>query len=415
MPIFFLPFSTLLSPYLGLLLAGIDFCSGRKYWRIDICIFAFFIAHFSYCYTPENVGPDLVRYFSYLDELKHLRFIDVLNYQYKGTNLFSFNFLVWICNLFGDQHLLPFFTSFSVYYIFFYCSYIIARDNGLTRRELLLFLLVASLCLDWYGITNNIRNVFAFSLVGFAAFEDLYLKNRGIPVILLYLLPIFIHPTAVLIVLIRLIVGFIKTNSMRLLLLLLTIMVNPAVSFLHLHIGSITSNQLITFVINKAYNYLFDYSSAYGIRTANSIRSLLARIAYLILVAIIIFIAFRIDEYRFATNPIYTNNLFSFESFVVSIGLLALSCTFMLRPEYWRFAAVMIVFSSSILSPYLLRVRKKKKGVMYYLLLVVALTCIVINWYQISWINSNQLLIDSITKIPLVNIFIDLANFLRGY
>lgn len=193
-----------INPFLGFLFAFLDMLLGEKNWRIDIISFSMFFSNLSYCYIPENNGPDLYRYFIYADSLNGLGLIDALKTPFRESNLYALNVLIWIANKMGDIHLVPALSVFVVYYICFYVTCKTAEQECFSSNYLIMYLMMAMVCLDWYGLTNNLRNVLAFTVIGFAIYRDVYLKKRNVWTIICYCIPIFIHPTALIFVLVRL-------------------------------------------------------------------------------------------------------------------------------------------------------------------------------------------------------------------
>ena len=82
---------TLLSPLFGGFLALFNFCKRRSNWHVNIICISSCIAFFSYCYIPENTGPDLYRYYEYMDGFKGLDLYETLTSTYHGSKLYAFH------------------------------------------------------------------------------------------------------------------------------------------------------------------------------------------------------------------------------------------------------------------------------------------------------------------------------------
>ena len=54
-----------------------------------------------------------------------------------------------------------------------------------------------------YSIIGNVRCVLAYVLISFAIYRDLVQKKRNILTLLLFFLPIYLHSSAIIVVLIR--------------------------------------------------------------------------------------------------------------------------------------------------------------------------------------------------------------------
>lgn len=402
---------TLINPLIGGFFAIIDMLFGKNNWKADVFCLALVFANLSYCYTPESMYPDLFRYFQYITRMHGLTLTETLASYYEGSHLYVFNFFVWLANTCKDPHILPAVSVFTVYYISFYCTCCFGERENIDRKYVLLYLLVAMLCLDWYSLTNNVRNIAAFALVGFAIFRDVYMKKIDVITILCYIMPVFIHPTAVLFLAVRVGLLVIRSYRSRVLVVILAVFISPIVSVLQRNIQKITHNELLNYVIRKAYNYLFDTSSAYGLSVQNSTRSLLMRILFLTLVAVICLIQFRVSRQSRGGKDLNRTSGQSFNAFVLISGMMALACTFMLRPEYWRFAATVIIFGGTIICPYYATKSTKYRDYgLKAVFLVLVPMCAVTVWYQLSWLDYPQLAIDAFYNCPLFVIGKDLLT-----
>lgn len=200
-------------PLCGSLVSVFGLLNSKKHWKIYILIISLFFALFAYCYVPENSGPDIYRYFQYILSFRDANFYEtVIKATYHDSHLYVFNFLVWISNQLLDEHLVPFVSVFSVYFICLYCTCKVGIICKARWKYVAIYIVFALCTLDWYSLTNNVRNVFAFALAGFAAFEELYEGKRNALVYLCYIIPIFIHPIALLFVGLRLALFFIKNK-----------------------------------------------------------------------------------------------------------------------------------------------------------------------------------------------------------
>ena len=394
---------TLINPLIGGFFAIVDMIIGKNRWKIDVICLALVFANLSYCYTPESIYPDLFRYFQYIDRMHGVPFADALFSNYEGSSLYVFNFFVWLANCCEDPHIVPAISVFLVYYISFYCTCYYGERENIKKLYILLYMLIAVLCLDWYSITNNVRNISAFAVIGYAIFRDVYMKKIDVLTILCYVLPIFVHPTAVLFLAVRAVLLIMRTNRARMIVVILAVFISPIVSILQRNIQRITNNQLLIYVIRKAYNYLFDTSSAYGLSIQNSTRSLVTRILFLSLVAVICIIQFRFSRISKEQKIITSKTSQSFITYVLITGLMALACTFMLRPEYWRFSATVIIFGGAIICPYF---ASKNRHYLDYGLKAVYLTlvplCAAVVWYQLTWLDYPKLAVDAFYNCPLL-------------
>lgn len=190
---------------------------------------------------------------------------------------------------------------------------------------------------------------------------------------------------------------------------------NPIVAFLYDHVKRITSNRMVLVVVNKAYRYFYNTSSAYAYAVSKSMRSTIARVLYLALVVVVCIFILYYDHQRELNQDYGHVALNQYTMYIFVTGLFALSCSFMMIPAYWRFAMVVIVFGGCFVvaafdSPVNDRMTIMLKAVICCLIPL----CGLITWYQITWTNTGQLLSDAIVNVPIVNLVRDIVVFVRG-
>lgn len=399
-------------PFIGGLVALVALMGNRKHWKVNVFCVSFLLAIASYNYVPESSAPDLYRYFEYVYTLRGCSFWQTMRAAYVNSNLYTLQFLVWICNVFSDEHLLPCITTFIVYWTALYCTCRIGVDLNSKWRHVRLCLLIQLALLDWYSITSNIRNMTAFSIGGYAFFRDVYLGKKDFVTVVCYIAPVFLHPTAALIPLVRIILLFAQSKRLQVLSLSLIVFIEPLIELANAYVSKLTSNPIILLLVRKADSYYFDTSSSYGLRVAQSLRSSVMRVIGLSIIAVFCFIAIRrryktnarqIWE-RKADNFIDRTDKFSYLPLI--FGVIALSCSFMLRPEYWRFSAAMIIFSGAVLIPFFndsrpLTVLSADMLCKTLLIVLVPLDCMGIMW-QLTWFNAPYLVYKTMMSSPLV-------------
>ena len=192
-------------PPLGIPIGLLGLKFDLRHWKSYIFCLSIAFAIAGYCYNT-NGNSDIVRYFAYIQEISEVPFKEVFGYGLYGKQgLFIFNYLCWIVGKLGDPHIIPAISLFVIYYIGLYIACKLGIDYELPENSVILGVVFIILGLNFFSLVNNIRNVLAFVMVGFAVFRDIYLKKRNLPTILLYLMPLFIHRTALLLIAVRLV------------------------------------------------------------------------------------------------------------------------------------------------------------------------------------------------------------------
>lgn len=375
-------------------------------WKTYIICVALSLAAIAYCYYPSG-DPDLTRYFSYIEGLQNESLIYALNNGIKGeTNTYVFSFFCWLAARIGDPHLIPAISTFFVYYFGLFVTCKVGEDINASVNEIIYYLLFIITSLNLYSIINNVRNVFVFTLISFAVFRDLYLRNRSFLTYFLYIIPIFIHQSAILLILVRIV--FLMASRAKILILILVAGIHPEIRLAHNLISNIDFDNMIYGILKnfiaKADMYINDVDSAWGLYSQMSRTFRLERyidIGFVIIVCLMVFSIVRFDEhYRFESNA-YIRNLINY-SFI--LGALTMSCATMLTPEYWRFYSVTALFSGPV---YLYHSRLKGNGFKLLrnsIFIVSPFACLI--WIRlISYSNLTKLLIYPFISSPFIVLF----------
>ncbi len=390
-------------PPLAFILSLCCLARSAKCWKEHIFVISLFFAVMSYSYVPLD-ETDLSRYFDYIDNFVFLSFWDGVMHIYEGQpGLYIFNAVAWIAAHSHDYHLLPAVSTFFVYYIGLYITFVIFQNEKISYRFLRIYLLLLVCFIDWYAIANNVRNILAFSLVGLAVFRDVYQRKRGLYTLLLYILPITIHPTSIILILLRAVVKI--TQKSRCLLLILAAFIGPFVELLYFTIPYYTSNVFVNFLMIKSYNYFFDRGTDWGIEVSNSAYFGVHKFLYISLMAAFCILALQYNTIQKTKRE----NLLNYQQFVFLLSLMAISCFPMLRPEYWRFTAVAFVCSSALL---LMSMQKPLKSVWEKVSLTyimgLAPICLCLWLYRLQYFNISDWIYSILTTSPVVCLIKDI-------
>ena len=379
---------TLLCPLFGLFGGFYESLRHNRTKASAFC-FALFLASFAYGYTPIDKEVDLFEYFQNMKNLANVSFFEIfsVNSMNVAETLPLSVVMQWLFAKTGDFNLLPSFTVFVIYFIGFYIANVLFDDLGIDNFTRCIFLLFLLLCPNFAGIVNNIRNIFSFSLFLLAVFRDCYQNRHGCLTVLLYVCPLFIHTATFVLLFLRLALPLI--GHYKLLFLILSICGKYIVDFLYGQIGMLP-DWLFVFklVIVKAYRY-FNSSSEFAVLSINSGSYLLARCLYITIAVLFCFIAcfllrkgngVKLCNYFGSCEQ--KNRLNNIVLYDYACGLMTISCWAMLLPEYWRFASVFLLGSSSIFLTNAKLYRKKYFVLANYIAIAFVIPCALI------WIRS---------------------------
>lgn len=370
---------SLIIPPLGLPFGLLGIFIDRKNWRTYIFILALFMSILAYNYEPYN-HTDLIRYFDFMRAIKSLPISQALiSGIYGETGLYGFTFISWMISKTGDFNLLQMVSTFVTYYIAFRITMIVGENFKVKNFHLLLYVLFILTSISFYSVVNNVRNVFAFSIISYAVFRDTYLRKKNVFTFLLYIIPVTLHSSAILLIIIRLFLPLIKKNKLAFISIgLLSSLILSALFPLVFRwpTNNFIILQLRTMVI-KGYYYFTDTSSEWGIIAQNSGSILLQKLLYLVIslifVSLIFFISNKkiheeqITQFMHKEKPIELYN-----TFVFSLVILSIASVPMITPSYWRFAATFIVAGAPAYFSFTKVIKIMKKKSKLQLLYVIA-------------------------------------------
>ena len=251
------------------------------------------------------------------------------------------------------------FTTFFIYYIGFYVTCRIGEDLKCDSKSIKTNIFFIILSSNFFGIINNIHNIFAFSIFALAVFRDLYQRKRNIFTMILYIIPCFLHFTAIIFVVLRIIILLpeILKKIFAIILLFSTFIIEFLFNLTSKISVSTPINRFIYSVVKSANSYFFDSISEYAMATQGSRLQLVMKIVFGVMA--ICFIALS----KILNKNIYNNNIrdhcehhevailrtLPFINFVVFTTLACLPTS---TPTYWRFAAIFTLLSGIIFLPF---------------------------------------------------------------
>lgn len=348
--------TTLICPPVGLVLSLLCLSRSDRNWRTCIFCIAYALAIFAYCYQPTT-DSDLVRYGEIIAQVKNMTFSEAVNSKLYGEgNLYVFMAACWFFGKIGFPNLLQAVSIFVVYFIAGYINYRVATDNDVSYKKSFATLIFLILNSSFYSLTNNVRNVLAFVIIFYAVFRDIYLKKRDVLTIVLYITPCFMHASAILLVMFRLIVSI--TGKIKWLLLVLIIIMKTLVEYLSTIFSSLGKSNIVLSLIgnmlSKGNRYYNNYDSAWAMTAYNSgSMRLMKMIVVLECVVITVFIFRRTFLYKSGVGQenvaIKSTERLKLIDYLFLVDIMGFACVPMHMPEYWRFLVVIILFNGVVL------------------------------------------------------------------
>ncbi len=385
--------------------------------------FALFMAAFAYSYIPYD-NSDLVRYFDYVDQLKGLSFGEAVGQGLRGeSHLIVFSTMCWLIGKTGDSHLLPAVTVFVIYYIGIYVTCVVAKDLKVSSETLAEYITFILLCLSFHAITNNIRNVFSFAIIGFATFRDCYQEKRNIWTLLMYIAPIFIHSSSLVMLLLRLLI--VLTGKFKFISFFLILVVKPAVDLAYSLIGNISGSSVITSaiqdVVARAYRYFNDTNSAWGLVVQKSGSQRAMRYFYIAVAVVICIDIFILSKQKIwekvelsVRKDFYNVKIKRIVDYAFTIGLMTIACVPMLTPEYWRFVSALILFSGPVYFISKNYVDGRFFELFNHSIFILMIPCMLLWMREMRASDLSTLFLNPFISSPFVVFFKDIINLITG-
>ncbi len=348
---------SLLSPALALL---IILCLCIKNWKNEVSgklkrlviPFGMIFGTFGYSFRFFSTSNDLLSYFVQVDAMKQYNFGEVMARSTDG--LYIQDSLFYFVSRCGNDYILPFIVGFVIYAIAFYVLFdMIERSKRKYRVwEVALLALIMIGILAPYTIILNTRCVLSYVLIALAVYRDLIQKKKNIWTLLLYIIPVGLHSSAIVIIAIRLLSMLLqKFEKAKWVILSFVLLFPTIVDFLYANVAGLLSGpvgSILTSAINKAHYYLHWTSGGWATQIESSVSSNLIKVfgtIFLILILILLFKKAYVDESK-SQKSLYSEPMIGF---LFLMAVFALGCLNIKTGAFWRFEAVVVLFSPVIL------------------------------------------------------------------
>lgn len=343
-------FALLLPPILPVI-ATVGFWKDGTHWKRYIGFYVLTAALLAFSYVPLN-EPDLVRYFEMLDDLKRTDLFQGLRFYDDG--LIVKNFLFWLVAKTGINALLPAISTGTVY---FAAAYMTCKTAELWNMQKYIgwVLLLQTVLLPYLSIVNNVRNICTFSLILLAVYRELILKKRNLATLLLYVLPCFIHDSAIVLIALRAAAALAKRWNPAI--IAGVIFIPSAINLAYRYVYLFDSVEIVHSAILKAYWYMNDTdTTVWATAVSKSLWQRANRFAVLLLVAWIAVMIYHMLLRR--KNEWYAG----FSEYLFLLCLVTLACNIFTTPQYWRFAAGVLLAAGGVLIPILALMKKNSRS-----------------------------------------------------
>jgi hypothetical protein len=286
-----------------------------------------------------SVETDLTRYFDMAEGYGEYSLAQAFQANILDNNLWVCIAVFWLAGKLGCVNLLPMLSVMVVYGVTFYITCDTAKTYH--AEKCIPGILLLQFCLQPYvSIMGNIRNVTAFSLIVLASYRDLVQKKRNILTVVLYVLPIFIHPTALVLLLLRSVVFL--SNKIKFIFLAIVAFLPQMIDFAYHNIINIIASynsriaSIATSMILKAYWYVNDTTSELAVHVANSKADTINRA---LMISIAVFVTLLIYFYYDRKLSEKKDGMIDF---CFELAIVVIACGWFTIGHYWRFTVALV-------------------------------------------------------------------------
>ena len=232
----------IISPILSMPVVLLGLFLEKKHKRYYCFLLSVMIGIICYYIVP-NQGMDISRYYEYLDEIRYLPITEALKGISSQTEIIT-NLFFYVISQLNNNSL--------VYIIIDYC-----KIKDLTNKQINMIIIYAMITI-W--IIPNILGIrYAIAMVVFllAIYLDMVKQKKNIIYKLLYILPILIHSSTILFLIMRLIL-LISNRKTKILIIAIIVLISATPDFIFTLTQNLPGANIVESVSKSVQNYLID-------------------------------------------------------------------------------------------------------------------------------------------------------------
>lgn len=245
----------IISPILSMPVVLLGLFLEKKHKRYYCFLLSVMIGIICYYIVP-NRGMDISRYYEYLDEIRYLPITEALKGISSQTEIIT-NLFFYVISQLNNNSLVVFFSSLIYYNILFYIIIDYCKIKDLTNKQINMIIIYAMITI-W--IIPNILGIrYAISMVVFllAIYLDMVKQKKNIIYKLLYILPILIHSSTILFLIMRLIL-LISNRKTKILIIAIIVLISATPDFIFTLTQNLPGANIVESVSKSVQNYLID-------------------------------------------------------------------------------------------------------------------------------------------------------------
>ncbi len=250
----------IISPILSMPVVLLGLFLEKKHKRYYCFLLSVMIGIICYYIVP-NQGMDITRYYEYLDQIRYLPITEALKGISNQTEIIT-NIFFYLISQLNNNSLVVFFSSIIYYNILFYIIIDYCKIKELTNKQINMIIIYAMITI-W--IISNILGIrYAIAMVVFllAIYLDIVKQKKNIIYKLLYIIPILIHSSTILFLIIRLIL-LISNRKTKILVIAMIVLISATPDFIFTLMQNMPGVNIVESVTKSVQNYLINGSETF--------------------------------------------------------------------------------------------------------------------------------------------------------
>lgn len=377
----------LVIPVMSIPILIIGFIKDRKHRMIYGFFLAISLAIVSFKLDVKNLYIDLNVYYGQMRILKVMDFnkiLDVLTLEKEPIT----NLVFFIIAKIGVYPLWQFITTFINYYIIFFILSDYAKTKNLENKTFGIILIFTVALINNIFLLTGIRNTCALMVYLYLLYIEYIKQKRGIIYKILYIVPVLIHMSMIIGIIIRILMN-IKINKHRMLIVIGFIIYASSPNLILQLSGTLGKISIFSDLIDKLQVYLF-----------NSMTFNFNSIVHLLLLIYFMFVYYMISRKR-KHEKFKITNLYN----ALELMLIFNVCSFSYWDIFLRWSDISIILFSLFLvdNINMIKIKQSINGLIIF--------CFLIFFIYIQYVNLKELNISkSLNEYcykNIVTIFID--------
>lgn len=187
------------------------YVSKRASVKRCLVLYALYLTALAFFYVPGD-SADLTRLLVHMHDWSYLDFPDLISLMGRNASP-AYPLYFWAIGQFGVDGLLPAVTTFIGMMCLFSCIWDYADRFECNKRSVVLAVAVVMSTGFFVSLISDIRNMLAFMIIARCFYGECYRKSSVLAHIILYAFAAFLHPAALFVVVLRMVLLIFERKS----------------------------------------------------------------------------------------------------------------------------------------------------------------------------------------------------------